>query len=156
MRLQGVLPSNVIVSATKSSTNAELRAQMMGVVKTRGLEYGIIVRRLSGLNAIEAVRLYPDGHEEAVRDARIGDVSFKSFREIVAVSKDRTVYSEYSKESGENVAQGFLALLGLSGLAGSANNADLVSYVVPDILFAKLVVDHSAEGNSEKPPIPRP
>jgi predicted Zn-dependent protease len=156
MRLQGVLPSNVIVSATKSSTNAELRAQMMGVVKTRGLEYGMIVRRLSGANAIEAVRLYPDGHEEAVRDARIGDVSFKSFREIVAVSKDRTVYSEYSKESGEDVAQGFLALLGLSGLAGSTNNADLVSYVVPDLLFANLDVDHSAEGSSEKPPIPRP
>jgi len=128
----------------------------MGVVKTRGLEYGMIVRRLSGANAIEAVRLYPDGHEEAVRDARIGDVSFKSFREIVAVSKDRTVYSEYSKESGEDVAQGFLALLGLSGLAGSTNNADLVSYVVPDLLFANLDVDHSAEGSSEKPPIPRP
>ena len=155
MRLGGIMPSNVIVNSTKSYTNAELRAQMMDVVKTRGLEFGLIVRRLSGANAIEAVRLYPDGHEEAVRDARIVDVPFKSLRTIVAVSKDRTVYSEHAKESEEYPAQGFLALLGLPGIAGSTR-ADLVSYVVPDLLFSNLEVDHSAEGSSEKTPIPRP
>jgi len=155
MRLGGIMPSNVIVNSTKSYTNAELLAQMMDVVKTRGLEFGLIVRRLSGANAIEAVRLYPDGHEEAVRDARIVDVPFKSLRTIVAVSKDRTVYSEHAKETEEDPAQGFLALLGLPGLAGSTR-ADLVSYVVPDLLFSNLEVDHSAEGSSEKTPIPRP
>ena len=155
MRLGGIMPSNVIVNSTKSYTNAELLAQMMDVVKTRGLEFGLIVRRLSGANAIEAVRLYPDGHEEAVRDARIVDVPFKSLRTIVAVSKDRTVYSEHAKETEEDPAQGFLALLGLPGLAGSTR-ADLVSYVVPDLLFSNLEVDHSAEVSSEKPPISRP
>jgi hypothetical protein len=73
----------------------------------------------------------------------------------VAVSKDRTVYSEHAKESEEYPAQGFLALLGLPGIAGSTR-ADLVSYVVPDLLFSNLEVDHSAEGSSEKTPIPRP
>jgi len=155
MRLGGVLPSNVIVNSTKSYSNAELRAQMMDVVKTRGLEFGLIVRRLSGSSAIEAVRLYPDGHEEAVRDARIVSVPFKSLRTIMAVSKARTVYSEYTKEPEENPAQGFLVLLGLSGLAGSTR-ADMVSYVVPDLLFSNLEVDHSAEVSSEKPPVPRP
>jgi len=156
MRKQGVLPSNVIVKASKSSTNAELRAQMLEIVKTRGLEYGLIIRRLSGKSAIEAVYLYPDGHEEAVRDAQIADINLKTFKSIVAVSKDRSVYTEHAKEPDSSLD--FLSLLGLPSLSGlsSATDADLVSYVVPDLLFEKMAVDHNSENAPEKTTIPRP
>jgi predicted Zn-dependent protease len=156
MRKQGVLPSNVIVKASKSSTNAELRAQMLEIVKTRGLEYGLIIRRLSGKSAIEAVCLYPDGHEEAVRDAQFTDITLRTFKSIVAVSKDRSVYTEHAKEPDSSLD--FLSLLGLPSLSGlsSSTDADLVSYVVPDLLFDKLAVDHNSEAANEKTTIPRP
>jgi predicted Zn-dependent protease len=156
MRQQGVLPSNVFVNASKSSTNAELRTQMLGIVETRGLDYGLIIRRLSGKSAIEAVYLYPDGHEEAVRDAQISDITLRTFKGIVAVSRDRTVYTEHAKDDDPSL--GILSLFGLSGLPGlsSSTNGDLVSYVVPNLLFEKMVVVSSPERADEKYLIPRP
>jgi predicted Zn-dependent protease len=133
MRELGVEPGNLFVNASTSSTREELRKQLIDLINTRGLDYGVIVRRLSGAVAIEAVRLYPDGHEEAIRNARIAEVTSASFKDILAVSKDRTLYSEH--------AQG-TALF---------TDADLVSYVVPDMLFEDMTIERGSD-NTPKPP----
>jgi predicted Zn-dependent protease len=137
MREQGVMPGNLIVTASKSSSRDDLRKQLIDLVKARGLEYGIVIRRLSNLQALEAVRLYPDGREEPVRDSRIAEITVASFKDILAVSNERTFYTE----SG----QGALAGLGL------ASAGDLVTYVVPDMLFEDMTVEHMAD-NAPKPP----
>jgi predicted Zn-dependent protease len=142
MREQGVMPGNLIVTASKSSSRDDLRKQLIDLVKARDLEFGIIVRRLSNLQALEAVRLYPDGREEPIRDSRISEITVASFKDILAVSNERTFYTE----SG----QGALAGLGL----GSAG--DLVTYVVPDMLFEDMTVERMADNGPKPPDIPSP
>jgi len=132
MRERGVSPGNLFVDASKSATNEELRKQMMDLVKDRGLEYGVIVRRLTGDAATECIRVFPDGHEESVRDARLAELAVNSFKDILAVSKDRTVYTE----------------------RGGAS--DLVTYVVPDMLFEDMTVEHVPNNNPKLPDIPSP
>jgi predicted Zn-dependent protease len=134
MRELGVQPGNLFVTASASSTREDLRKQLIDLIKTRGLDYGIIVRRLSGAVAIEADRIYPDGHEEDLRNAKVTEVSPASFKDILAVSKDRTLFSEH--------VQG----------VGLFTDADLVSYIVPDMLFEDMTIERKSD-NTPKPPV---
>jgi len=135
MRGRGVLPGNVVVDVARSSTQDELRKQLVDLIGARGLEYGYILRRLSGNAALEAIRVYPDGHEDTVRDARIAEITVNSFKDILAASRDRTVYTERA-----------------GGLAAS----DLVTYVVPDLLFEDMTVEHVPNDTPKLPAIPSP
>jgi hypothetical protein len=138
-----VLPGNLVVDASKSSSRDDLKKQLVDLVKARSLQYGMIVRRLSGATALEAVRVYPDGHEEVVRDSRVAEVTLNSFKDILAVSKERTVYTERGQAA---------SLAGVSPYAG----IDLVTYVVPDMLFEDMTVER-VQNNSPKPTaIPSP
>jgi predicted Zn-dependent protease len=138
MRELGVQPGNLLVSSSTSSSREDLRKQLIDLVSSRGLEYGIIVRRLSGAVAIEAVRIYPDGHEEALRNAKVAEVTSASFKDILAVSKERTLYSEH--------AQGTVLY----------TDADLVSYIVPDLLFEDMTIERSSDDTPKPPAIPSP
>jgi predicted Zn-dependent protease len=143
VRQRGVLPGNLVVDASKSSSRDDLKKQLVDLVKARSLQYGMIVRRLSGATALEAVRVYPDGHEEVVRDSRVAEVTLNSFKDILAVSKERTVYTERGQAA---------SLAGVSPYAG----IDLVTYVVPDMLFEDMTVER-VQNNSPKPTaIPSP
>lgn len=138
-RSSGVLPGNLIVSATTTLSKSELRAKLLDLVKTRGLEYGIIIKRLSGNTAIEASRIYPDGHEEALRDAKVAGISASTFKDILAVSSERTVYNQQVQ---------FTSILNFSPSAVG----DLVSYVAPAMLFEDMTVDHLST-SAPKPPV---
>jgi predicted Zn-dependent protease len=131
MREHGVSPGNMLVNASKTSSDDELRRQLVDLIKQRNLEFGYIIRRLSGEAATEAVRVFPDGHEEPVRDARLAEITVNSFKDILAVSKERTVFTEH---------------------AGLAATGDLVTYVVPALLFEDLTVEH-VPNNSPKLPV---
>jgi len=142
MREHGVLPGNLIVEATKSSTNEELKAQLLELVKTRNLDYGYILRRLSGNKATEAIRIYPDGHEEQVRDARVAEITANSFKDVLAVSKERTIYSEQAA---------ITSLLNFSAAEG-----DLVSYAVPSMLFEDMTIEHVPNDSPKLPVVDSP
>lgn len=141
MRERGTLPGNLFLDTTKSASEDELKAQMLDLVKSRSLEFGIIIRRLSGNTALECTRVYADGHEEALRDARVAEVTISSFKDVLAVSKDRTVYTERA---------------GINSLAGLLSHSDLVSYVVPDLLFEDMTVEHVPNESPKLPDIPSP
>lgn len=143
MRERGVLPGNLFVEASKTSSREDLTKQLLDLVKARDLEYGMIIRRLSGNAALAAIRVYPDGHEESVRDSRVAEITVSSFKDILAVSKDRTVYTQ----RGQTVS-----LLGVSLSLGG----DLISYVVPDILFEDMTVEHVPNDTPKLPDIPSP
>jgi predicted Zn-dependent protease len=143
MRGRGVLPGNLFVDSTKGATRDELKQQLITLIGQRGLEYGYIIRRLAVNAAVEAVRVFPDGREEPVRDARVAGVTVASFKDVLAASKDRTVYSD-------RAAGG--SLLGAS-LGASAN---LVTYVVPDMLFEDMTVEHLTNATPKLPVVPSP
>ena len=143
MRERGVLPGNLFVEASKTSSREDLTKQLLDLVKARDLEYGMVIRRLSGNAALEAIRIYPDGHEEAVRDSRVAEITVSSFKDILAVSKDRTVYTQRGQTA---------SLLGVSLSLGG----DLISYVVPDMLFEDMTVEHVPNDTPKLPDIPSP
>ena len=140
-REHGVAPGNLFIDASKTSTHDELLKQLTDLITARGLEYGYILRRLNNNQAIEAIRVYPDGHQDTVRDARIAEINANSFKDILAVSKDRTVYTDR--------LQG-------GGLAGIGSGADLITYVVPDLLFEDITVEHVTNETPKLPDISSP
>jgi len=143
MRERGVSPGNLFVESSKGATRDELKQQLITLIGQRGLEYGYIVRRLAGNTAVEAVRVFPDGREELVRDARIAAVNTASFKDVLATSKDRTVYTDVGGGS---------SLLGAALGAGG----DLVTYVVPDMLFEDVEVEHVTNSTPKLPVVPSP
>jgi predicted Zn-dependent protease len=140
LRERGVAASNVFVNATKTVAPAELRKQLVESAAERGNHFGIVIRRLSGKTATLAYRVYADGHEELIRNAELSGMNAASFKDIVAVSDQRYVYTEATPQrAGLNVNVPIGA-------------PPLQSYVVPAMLFADLSVV-KIPGNSSKPPI---
>jgi hypothetical protein len=118
-RVSGVLPSNLIVSAQNGFAAPELKDELLKLAKQRGKEYGIVIRRIGnpllrisrdlasaalGLTVspgeearvesiILAFKVFPDGHEELIRNVELTGMSTSLFKEIVAASKDSTVYN---------------------------------------------------------------
>jgi TldD protein len=148
----GPMPSNLLITAEKPSTPAELRAHLLKMARDRGLEYGIVVRRMWNpqLQAtqgrsriiimagrgqtsievepvIEAYKVFPDGHEELVRNLEINSLTLASFKDIVAASETTSVYTAPMRMLVRSpVNQVCFAVPGLP---------DLVSIAIPSLLF---------------------
>jgi predicted Zn-dependent protease len=141
LRERGVAPSNLFVNSNKTSTPEELRKQLLDSAMRRGNHYGIVVRRLSGRIATAAYRIYEDGREELIRNADVSGLNSASFKDILAVSDRRIVYTEATpprNSSAFNVNQ-------LSG------GQPLISYVLPSLLFDDVTIEKPS-GEISKPP----
>ena len=160
----GPVPSNLLVTSEKSMTSGDLRKELLRRAKDRGLDYGIVVRRVSGGSAAsfmkmamrmaqqggetggslaEVYKLYPDGHEELVRGVEISELNAASFKDIVAVGDAPVVYTD------EFIPRvGALFAMGISG----ASDMPLVSCVVPPLLFDDVSLAKS-QGPFPNPPI---
>jgi predicted Zn-dependent protease len=142
LREHGVAPSNLFVIADKTSTAEGLMKQLLDTAKSRGNHYGIVVRRLSGKSAILAYRAYEDGREELIRNADIAGLNAASFKDILAVSDQRVVYTEATPPRNSSP-------FGANPLSGGQ---PLQSYVVPSLLFDDVTIERpSAE--IPKPPV---
>jgi predicted Zn-dependent protease len=142
LREHGVEASNLFVNSNKSSTAEELRKQLVESAKSRGNTYGIVIRRLSGNSAILAYRVYEDGHEQLVRNADVSGLNSANFKEILAVSKERIVYTE-ATPLRNNSPFNFNA---------SSGERPLISYVVPWLLFEDVTIEKPS-GEIPKPPL---
>lgn len=167
MRGGGGAPSNLIVTASRGLTAEEMSEEFLALLEERDLEYGIIVRRLraSGgggfargpsaspgrdrsLRAVVAVKVYPDGREELIREAVMTGLSEGSFRDIVAASEAVTNYTIAFRPSG--------SLDPMSFLNPARRFGATASLVVPSLLFED-VSARRPPGNIPLPPVvPRP
>lgn len=167
LRGRGVAPSNLFLVAQKSSSPEELKTQFLDMVKRRGKNYGIVIRRMGDPAfrasdpdlvvlmmprgqedrvepAILAYRMYLDGHEELIRNAGVSGVSLESLKDIVAVSNTNTVYA--APFSGRSSSP-------LPGMISPFSTATVVSYIVPSsLLFEELTVQKPS-GEIPKPPV---
>lgn len=146
----GPAPSNLLITAEESKTEADLRKELLRLASDRGLQYGIVVRHVGGGSAApfirmaarmmqqgeqggsslaEVYKLYPDGHEELVRGVEIADMSPALFRDIVAAGDTPAVYTDEFIPRVEA-----LFSFGIS----SAAQVPVVSYVAPAMLFEEL------------------
>lgn len=98
--------SSLIISADKTLSAAELKAELVQRAKDFGLSYGLIIRRLGEEDAQEkddllaapilVYRVYvSDGREELVRNAHFSGVTLRALRDIVAASETDFVYNYY-------------------------------------------------------------
>ena len=82
-------PSNIIVNASNGLAAADLRAKFIDMIGQRKLAFGIVVRRMRNVNnAILAYKVFPDGHEELVRNMQFFGLNAASFKDIVAASRE--------------------------------------------------------------------
>ncbi len=145
----GPSPSNLFLTSEKSSTNDKLRKELLRRAKDRGLDYGIVVRRVGAGAAAsfvkmatrmaqqgqgsgslaEVYKLYPDGHEELIRGVEIAEMLPSTFKDIVAVGDTPAVFTD------EFIPPvGALFALGVSG----SSDVPIVSCVVPSLLFEEV------------------
>jgi len=155
----GAAPSTLIVKADSGLSDAELRNRFLSMLRSRKLPFGIVVRELAGgaqsfmqlmmsgdvqglisrefgrggassIPVVAAFRVYPDGHEERLRQGRLANFSVDSFRNLVAASSSRTVY--HSSADGR-----MLSMMAMSEIEGGPSPS---SFVVPSLLFDDVAV----------------
>jgi predicted Zn-dependent protease len=151
-----VAPSNLLVTVTQGLPDEAMKAKLLSIVRQRGKPFGIVVERLanpmagggqdmmmslmgsimpgrggegSTQLAIVAFKMFPDGHEELVRNVAIEGVGTASFKEIVAASANPLVYST----AFLSIRPSMLSIF--AGGSPAEATAPLVSFVVPSLLF---------------------
>jgi predicted Zn-dependent protease len=155
-------PSNLMISASKAMPPEQLKAELIRMAKQRGNEFGIVVRRVgnpslamalnrsviiisTGGNApgaipleplIEAYKVFPDGHEELVRNLTVNGMTLASFKDIAAVSDNPYVYTAPMRISVRTpmMPTGMIAIGGPTAVSG----------VVPSMLFEELMLQRPA------------
>jgi hypothetical protein len=161
-RGNGPMPSNLLITSDKTLPADQLKAELLQMAKQRGNDFGIVVRRMSNpmlqsslvrtriiiatrgsgpgsINVeplIEAYKVFPDGHEELVRNLEINSLTLGSFKDIVAVSDTPGIYTAPVRImiQSPGLALGFRA-------PGGPN---VVSMSVPAMLFDDLTLQRPA------------
>lgn len=164
----GPVPSNLFVTSDKSMTSDELRQELLRLAKARGLDYGIVVRRVGGGAAAsfmrmatrmahgggqggssiaEVYKLYPDGHEELVRGLELAEMTPAAFKDIVAAGDTPTVFTDE-----------FIPRIGALFSMGMSSSSDMpvVSSVVPSLLFDEVSIVKSPGPFPNLPVSPSP
>jgi hypothetical protein len=151
-----VAPSNLLVTVTQGLPEEAMKAKLLSLVQQRGKPFGIVVERLASPMAGEAqdmmmslmssvmpgrggegatrlalvaYKIFPDGHEELVRNVAIEGVTTVSFKEIVAASANALVYSTPFISMRHSMFSIFV------GGSPAEAATPLVSFVVPSLLF---------------------
>jgi len=120
-RTFGAQPSNLIVTVENGASQADLKNQLLSMVKQRNKEFGIIVRHVGR----EIYKVYPDGREELIRAGQYDGLDDAAFKDLAAASADATAYTiPFAAYAGR--------------LYPGQSGAPLVSFVVPSLLFEDL------------------
>ncbi|MES1261937.1 MAG: metallopeptidase TldD-related protein [Acidobacteriota bacterium] len=159
-------PTNLIVTASETSSLPDIRKKMIDLCQQRGLAYAIVVRKmdfpstapldearkmLAGAGAgrsavsqpLHIYKLFIDGHEELIRGVRLRGLNARSLKDILVAGNDSTTFSYL-----ENNAP--FALLGL----GSTSAA--VSVVAPSLLIDDLELTKIDDELPGLPIVPSP
>ena len=166
----GAAPSNLLLTSSKSSSDQELRRLLLEQAKSRGLDYGIVVRRAAGSadefiqsamstmqggaaagnNMLEVYKVYADGHEELMHGEQLVGLTATSFKDLIAVGNKPVVYNTIFIPSFTS-----LIIAGMTGDVSAITNMPVVSYVVPSLLFDDVTLK-KASGPFAKPPVTTP
>lgn len=170
--------TNLIVSSTGGLARKALVAKLIAAAKAEGLPYGLIIRKFDDPAitaepelarrelvqmikaadtdlpppALVAYRVYPDGREELVRGAQLGETALRAWKDVLATSKTRTTFNYlatsdipvFVRASGGN-DEGFVPSSGIES-----------SVTTPDLLIGGLDVIVNTAGQRPAPAIAAP
>lgn len=137
---------NLIVSSSKTMTDAQLRAELIKLVKDQGKPYGLLIDDISGgftftgraqpqafqVEPLVVYRVYPDGRpDEIVRGVNIVGTPLTSLKNIVATGEKQEIFNGY---------------------CGAESGSVPVSAVSPAILISDMEFAKK-ETSTDKPPI---
>jgi len=135
-------PTNIVVTPDNGLATADLRAKLMQLVKQRNLPYGLVVRRLRALRTpIEICKMFPDGHEEAIRGVQFVGLNAAAFKDIVAASKDQHMLTVEFRPR---------ATFPVFSFGGEGYTP--LSLAVPSLLFEDLTI-RKVRGETPNPPV---
>jgi len=103
----------------------------------------------AALPAALVLKLYPDGREEPIRGAQLEGIRPGSFRDIIAASAARTLYT-----TSEGGAEGS-RMMRMRGFGWVGPTPTVTSYIVPSILFEEVTI-RSQSGRTLTPPVISP
>lgn len=160
--------SNLFLEAREGSGLPELRARLLALASQQQKEYALVVRKMDfptagsmedlrrlgqrvarggGGRAVSLplgiYRVYVDGREELVRGLRFRNLGTRAFRDILAASAERAVYSYV--DNGLPLA-----------VTGAAPYVVGCSVVAPALLFEELELEAIEEEFPERPLVPPP
>ena len=165
-RNAGPSPSNLFLMPQNGLKPEEIRQELLNLVEERGLDFGIVVRRVGSPEMMlfrdrdfffamlgeegrpklkpvtEAYKVFPDGREELIRKAVFLGLSASSFREIAATSDALTPHHT-------TLALGMNFPFSSIGFMGPP---PVVSLVVPSLLFEDLAL-RRPPGDIPRPPL---
>ena len=165
-RNTGPSPSNLFLMPRNGLKPEEIRQELLNLVEERGLDFGIVVRRVGSPEmtlsrdrdfffampgeegrpklkpVTEAYKVFPDGREELIRKAVLLGLSASSFREIVAASDVLTSHHTTLR----------LRMNFPFSSPGFMGQPSVVSLVVPSLLFEDLAL-RRPPGNIPRPPL---
>lgn len=161
--------SNLFVRASQAKPDAQLKAQLIDMIKRANKPYGMLVRKLDyptsasfrelqGLFAglaqsgsgsrpvsppVLVYKVYPDGREELVRGLRFRGLNARALRDIVAASEEN-----YQFDYVNNAAP--FAMIGAGGFLAPT------TVIAPSLLFDDVELERSTDELSRPPLVPPP
>ena len=144
----GPVPTNLIVETSRGLSDEELMEEFQLLASDRGLEFGMVVKRIAvgtgspgnrprSLTVREAYRVYEDGEYELVQPSRISEFMLSNFKDIIAASEKFNVKTRMGRYS-----------------VGPRNQpaTNIMTVVTPDLLFEEVTMDTN-QPVKPKPPI---
>jgi predicted Zn-dependent protease len=136
--------SNLLVTASKTVTHEELKAQLIEEVKRRDLKYGLYFEDIAGgftsvgrgvpnfFSVIPTMvyRIYPDGHEELVRGVDLIGTALTAFNKILAADNRMAAFN---------------------GVCGAESGPVPVAVGGPGLLFSEIEVQKKPKSDELSP-----
>jgi predicted Zn-dependent protease len=112
--VSGAAPSNLFVTSSNAQPLAEMKKNLIDLIKQRAKPYGIIVRKMDFPSSAGAVgqgvrslsvpilvyKIYPDGREELVRGLRFRNFNVRSLKDILAAGDDSQAFEYMNSQGG--------------------------------------------------------
>jgi predicted Zn-dependent protease len=157
--------SNLIVTTSQPTNDADMKNKLIGLCKEVGLDYGLIIRKINNpylkqslrestdpssptrsfmTEPILAYKLFLNGKEELVRGMEFSGMTAQSFKDIVAASQTSYVYNHITKQKKTT----------LSGLYSGTDVR--VSVVTPSLLFESVDLKKASQQSRNLPIASRP
>lgn len=172
----GVQVSNLLITADKGKTFAQLKESLLNMCQQQGLEYGIIIKSfdnpaITGLDSATSARLLQnpgnpsltvpiliyrvfvkDGHKELVRGVTISSLTIGDLKYIAGVGNDVFVHHRLVAPVGGIMGSVFSIFT-----AGNGSGVRLpVSIAAPSLLFEELELEKIDEQRNKPPLLPHP
>ena len=165
---QSVAIGNLFIQAEQTVPESQMKTKLLERVKTAGLKYGILVRRLdfpstANLEELQGIaremqkngytrtltapllayRVYPDGHEQLIRNVRFKEFSARDLRDVAQASDQPYVLNYVNNGSSFDFAD-------------ASTDETTSSVICPSLLFNSIELDRSRDEVTKPPIVPPP